>query len=135
MSRKGLLLGLVGVVALGFLAVYLLPRERTTAFERVEAIVDAMNEQGVDCREFRLLEAEQPGLKEFGLCYVDGGEYEIDIYLLDDPQARADWLESITSQVDVGVLWGENWVLTAGTDENAREIQEAIGGVLVGDES
>lgn len=134
MSRASLLLALVLVVAAGATVLYAIGRSNSIpAYASVSTIARDMNAQGVECTDLELLDEQHPTLKEFGLCYLDDGEYEADIYLFESAGDVVVWLDELTKQIDEGILVGPNWLITAGTEANARKIQEAVGGELVPD--
>lgn len=124
-----MLVALLVVIMLGATALFWVRRNDTTpAFENVSAIARHINENGVECSDFKILEEQHPTLKEFGLCYLDDGKHEADIYLFDSAGDAVAWLDQLTQLVDEGILVGPNWLITAGTDANAHELQDALGG-------
>lgn len=101
----------------------------TERFENAAAVVDALEREGVECYDYKRLDAPQESILDFGLCFLtEGHEFETDIYVFDDTANRDAWIASFDGKV--GMVVGTNWFITNGSEEELATLQEALGGEI-----
>ncbi|MFP5298917.1 MAG: hypothetical protein ACLGHL_08030 [Actinomycetota bacterium] len=101
----------------------------TQRYQSAAAVVEALEAEGVTCRDYKRLDAPQESILDFGLCFLsEGHEYESDIYVFEEASARDSWIQSFDGKV--GMLVGENWFITNGSDKELKTLQEALGGEI-----
>lgn len=103
----------------------------TAEYAEVKDLIADMGANGVSCEDVKILDAPQESIADFGLCFIDGDkEFETDIYLFEDEEARDSWHASFAQYPDVHTLLGSNWFITSGSVDELDEIRAAIGGEI-----
>lgn len=98
-------------------------------FESASEVVAALAEEGVECYDFRTLDAPQESIKDFGLCFLsEGHDYETDIYVFEDSAIKESWMAGFEGKI--GLLVGQNWFITNGSDAEMDVLQESLGGQI-----
>jgi hypothetical protein len=122
--RIALVLAVVVLLA-GAAAAWLLTRSQGSELGSVAEAVTAINDGGIECTGRKVLSRGEP--KETGLCYVNGGEFEVDIYIFETVEMRDDWLQGLRDVYDREVVVGPNWYLTTGHRPLSDRIADALG--------
>ena len=109
------------------------------SYDTVQDIVDAMDEGGLKCTDVRV-DDEEPVVKQFGSCKLHGEKY-IAFTILEDEDK--DQIHSVF-KAQLGhyggtYVVGDTWTVRveegiAEDEKTAKEIQDAIGGEIEGDE-
>ena len=124
---KRLVIGVAVVVLVAAAAAaFLLVRPEGEELASIAEAVTAINEGGVDCTGRKVLSRGEP--KETGLCYVNDGEYEVDIYIFETVESRDNHLQGLRDVYDQEIVVGPNWYLTTGHPPLSDRIAEVLGG-------
>ena len=123
-TRIALVLAAVLLVSAAGVA-WLLTRSEGSELGSVADAVAAINDGGIECTGRKVLSRGEP--KETGLCYVNDGEYEVDIYIFETEEMRDHWLRGLREVYDQEVVVGPNWYLTTGHRPLSDRIAEALG--------
>ncbi|HJR44210.1 MAG TPA: hypothetical protein VJ927_01260 [Actinomycetota bacterium] len=91
-------------------------------------IVSELRENDVECEDDEV--RGDSDLSEFGVCFANGGEFQISIYVLADPGDVDASVEQLKKQWDGDVVVGPNWYITTGDAELSAQVQEALGGEI-----
>ena len=116
----------VGLVLAGTAGAWALLRPAGKELGSISEAVTAINEGGIECTGRKVLSRGEP--KETGLCYVNDGEYEVDIYVFETAETRDTWLQGLQDVYDQEIVVGPNWYLTTGNLGLSERIAEALGG-------
>lgn len=91
-------------------------------------IVTELRENEVDCKDDEV--RDDTGVSEFGVCFADGGSYQISIYVFRDGSDATTSVEELKEVWDQEVVVGPNWYVTTGNLELSEQVQEALGGEI-----
>lgn len=120
----------VVLLAAGAAAVFLLRDRGQAEYTSVTEMVTEINDAGIRCTGRKIL--SRSDREETGLCYVDDGTYEVDMYVFDTAATRDEWLEGLRDVYDREIVVGANWYLTTGHRPLSEDIAEALGGEVTG---
>ena len=113
------------LIALGGGAFVLFGTDRGR-FEDARDLLTAIKSE-VPCTDVKIFRGLDPGVYA-GRCYVDGGDFELDVYVFDETTTRDAYLRNLVASYEHEVLVGPNWFLTTGDRPTTSEIQRVVGG-------
>lgn len=91
-------------------------------------IVTELRENDVECKDEEV--RDDTGVSEFGVCFADGGSYQISIYVYRDGSDATSSVEELKEVWDQEIVVGPNWYVTTGNAELSEQVHEALGGEI-----
>lgn len=120
----------VVLLAAGAAAAFLLRDGGLSEYTSVTQMVAQINDSGIPCTGRKIL--SRSDREETGLCYVDDGTYEVDMYVFDTADTRDEWLEGLRDVYDQEIVVGANWYLTTGHRPLSEDLADALDGEVTG---
>ena len=91
-------------------------------------IVTELRENDVECKDDEV--RDDTGVSEFGVCFAEGGSYQISIYVYRDGSDATTSVEKLKEVWDQEIVVGPNWYVTTGNAELSEQVHEALGGEI-----
>ena len=100
------------------------------SYEDAQAVADAMEDEGIECENLETTtefsDREKSLVSERGLCQVDGDAVIISMF--ENREKRDDWVA--VGQLFGQVAVGENWVISAESDEVIEDVVDSLGATI-----